>query len=97
MKIGYISEHRLEPNRKQFTLREAPYTRKISDRGDKVFSKILAFPFDYSEVENNTKMLNGLILINEPFFLDKELKARVKRWIEWANSVDPSEYDPFVK
>ena len=100
MKIGYISVRDLENNKKKFTFYEGSYTRRISSRGDRIFSKLLAFPFDYAEVEDNTNMLkekNSLILVGEPFFLDDGLKERVTRWVEWANNADPSEYDPFAK
>ena len=100
MKIGYISVRNLERNKKKFTFLEAPYTRRISSRGDRIFSKLLAFPFDYSDIESTTKIFkenNSLILVGEPFFLDDELKERVTRWVEWANNADPSEYDPFAK
>lgn len=38
-----------------------------------------------------------IILTREPFLLDDELKERVTKWVDWANKVDPSEYDPFAK
>ena len=35
------------------------------------------------------------ICAREPFLLDDELRKKVTKWVEWANNVDPSEYDPF--
>ena len=50
-------------------------------------------------VENANFMRNNpqLILVQEPFLLDDELKEKVTKWVEWANKADPSEYDPFAK
>ena len=52
MKIGYIRRNNLEynPHLEKFTFREATFTRRISSRGDKVYSKMLCYPVDY-EVE----------------------------------------------
>ena len=102
MKLGYIVVYDLElnPNRtEKFKFREATCTRKINTRGDKVYSKMLAYPVDYEEVLDNAKMMkenDSLILVREPFLLDDELKEKVTRWVEWANTADPKEYDPFA-
>ena len=53
---------------------------------------------DYEEIVDNANIMKEsprLILISEPFLLDDELRERVVRWVKWANSVDPKEYDPF--
>ena len=102
MKLGYIVVYDLElnPNRtKKFKFREVTCTRKINTRGDKVYSKMLMHPVDYEEVLDNAKMMkenDRLILVREPFLLDDELKEKVTRWVEWANTADPKEYDPFA-
>lgn len=99
--IGYIARHGDRKTGYRFKFYEAPYTRKITSRSDKVYSKIL-YPQDYDIVKDNTEIMKGdgilgkgVILITEPFFLDDELRKKVTEWVEWANSVDPSEYDPF--
>lgn len=103
MKIGYIQKYDLELNPhliERFKFREATFTRKISSRGDKVYSKMLQFPIDYEEIVNNAEIMkknNNLILVQEPFLLDDELKEKVVNWVEWANQAAPSEYDPFAK
>lgn len=103
MKIGYIQKYDLELNphlTERFKFREATFTRKISSRGDKVYSKMLQFPIDYEEIVDNTEIMkknNNLILVCEPFLLDDELKEKVVNWVEWANQAAPSEYDPFAK
>ena len=38
---------------------------------------------------------SNIILVQEPFLLDDELREKVTKWVEWANNVDPKEYDPF--
>lgn len=101
MKIGYIAENNqeLNPGRERFQFREATFTRRISSRGDRVYSKMLAFPVDYEEVVDNANMMkknDSLILVREPFLLDDELREKVTKWVEWANKADPSEYDPFA-
>ena len=101
MKIGYIAENNQELNhgRERFQFREATFTRRISSRGDRVYSKMLAFPVDYEEVVDNANMMkknDSLILVREPFLLDDELREKVTKWVEWANKADPSEYDPFA-
>lgn len=101
MKIGYIRRNNLELNphlTERFTFREATCTRKINTRGDKIYSKMLAYPIDYEEILDNTnwmKETTDLILVQEPFLLDDELKKRVVRWVEWANNADPKEYELF--
>lgn len=101
MKIGYIAENNQELNhgRERFQFREATFTRRISSRGDRVYSKMLAFPVDYEEVVDNANIMkknDSLILVREPFLLDDELREKVTKWVEWANKADPSEYDPFA-
>ena len=103
MKIGYIQKYDLKLNphlTERFEFREATFTRKISNRGDKVYSKMLQFPIEYEEIVDNAKIMkenNNLILVCEPFLLDDELKERVTDWVEWANKADESEYNPFAK
>lgn len=101
MKIGYIRRNFLEPNpnsTERFKFMEATCTRRISNRGDRISSKMLAYSIDYKEIEDNTNMMrkDGLILVCEPFFLDDELREKAIRWVEWANNADPKEYDPFA-
>lgn len=103
MKIGYIVKHNLDLNphlTERFSFREATFTRRISSRGDRVYSKMLLFPVDYEEIVDNANIMKKnpqLILVSEPFLLDDELKEKVTKWVEWANKVDPCEYDPFAK
>ena len=102
MKIGYIRRNNLELNphlTEKFKFIEATFTRRISSKGDKVYSKMLAYPIDYEEIVDNANMMKGdstLILVSEPFLLDDELKEKVVKWVEWANNADPKEYDPFA-
>ena len=103
MKIGYIVKYDLTLNThltERFKFREATFTRRISSHGDRVYSKMLQFPIDYEEIVDNADIMKknpNLILVQEPFLLDDELREKVTRWVEWANKVDPSEYDPFAK
>ena len=103
MKIGYIVKHNLDLNphlTERFLFREATFTRRISSRGDRVYSKMLLFPVDYEEIVDNANIMKKnpqLILVQEPFLLDDELKEKVTKWVEWANKADPSEYDLFAK
>ena len=102
MKIGYIQEYDLEMNphlTEKFKFIEATFTRRISSRGDRVYSKMLMFPVDYEEIVDNANMMknnSSLILVREPFLLDDELREKVTKWVEWANHADPKEYDPFA-
>lgn len=101
MEIGYITEYDLETNphlTEKFKFREATFTRRISSRGDRVYSKMLRFPVDYEEIVSNADIMKEnpkVILVNEPFLLDDELRDKVIRWVAWANNVDQKEYDPF--
>lgn len=102
MKIGYIQRYDLKFNphlTERFKFREASATRTINSKGDKIRSKMLAFPVDYEEIASNTKIMKerGLILVCEPFLLDDELRKKALRWVEWANNTNPKEYDPFCK
>lgn len=99
MRIGYIRRHDtdLNPHIEKFAFKECLFTRRISSKGDRVYSKMF-FPLDYEEIVDNAKMMkdkSSLILVQEPFLLDDELREKVTRWVEWANKADPSEYDPF--
>ena len=102
MKLGYIRKHNLELNphlTEKFTFKECTFTRRISSKGDRVYCKLL-YPIDYEDLVFNTELMkenDGLILVNEPFLLDEELKAKAIRWVEWANRANPEEYDPFAK
>ena len=100
MKIGYIRKNNVElnPNKPKFEFKEATFTRRISSRGDRVYSKMLCYPVDYEDIVDTANMMkgsSGLILTQEPFLLDDELKEKCLRWIEWANRVDEREYSFF--
>ena len=103
MKIGYIMVSNLDMNphlTEKFKFREATFTRRITSKGDRVYSKMLQFPVDYEEIVDNANIMKKnpqIILTREPFLLDDELKEKVTKWVEWANKADPSEYDPFAK
>lgn len=103
MKIGYIQKYDLKLNphlTEKFKFREATFTRKISSRGDKVYSKMLQFPIEYEEIVDNAEIMkkhNNLILVGEPFLLDDELKEKAVNWVEWVNKAEPIEYDPFAR
>lgn len=102
MKIGYIRRNNLElnPNAKKFEFKEASFTRRISSKSDRVYSKMLLYPIDYEEIVDNANMMkhnSGIIVVNEPFLLDDELREKAMRWVEWANETDPREYDLFAK
>lgn len=101
-KIGYIVQYDLKLNphlTEKFRFREASFTRTINSRGDKIRSKMLLFPVDYEDVADNAatmKQYPNVILVNEPFLLDDELRDKCTKWVEWANTADPAEYDPFA-
>ena len=103
LKIGYIQEINLDLNphiKERFRFKEATFTRRISSRGDRVYSKMLVFPVDYEEIVDNANVMkknSSVILVREPFLLDNELREKAKKWVEWANKADPSEYDPFAR
>lgn len=98
IKIGYIARYDLELNphlTEKFEFKEATFTRRISSRGDRVYSKMLAYPVDYEEIVDTANMMKGdskLIIVQEPFLLDDELKEKCLRWVKWANKVDEKEY-----
>lgn len=101
MKIGYIQKYNLELNphlTEKFKFKETTYTRRISNKSDRIYSKMFR-PLDYEDVECNTKMMkkDGLVIVSEPFFLDDVLREKAIRWVEWANNADPAEYDFFAK
>ena len=102
MKIGYIQEYNLEMNPhliEKFKFVEDTFTRRISSRSDRVYSKKFN-PLDYEEIVDNANMMRenpGIILVQEPFLLDDELREKAIRWVEWANKADPKEYDPFYE
>lgn len=101
MKIGYIRRNNLELNpqlKEKFTFKECTFTRRISSKGDRVYSKLF-YPLDYEEIVENANMMkgkSGLIMVDSPFLLDDELREKVVKWVEWANKADPKEYDFFA-
>ena len=102
MKIGYIAEYDLKLNphlTERFKFKEAAFTRRISSRGDRVYSKMLASPVDYEDIVFTAERMRDpkIIIVREPFLLDDALREKCLRWVEWANKADPSEYDPFAK
>ena len=103
MKIGYIRKNNLELNphlTEKFKFMEARFTRRISSRGDRVYSKMLMFPVDYEEIVGTANMMKkneSLIIVSEPFLLDDELREKVIKWVEWANKADPIEYDLWAR
>ena len=102
MKIGYIQQYDLSRNphlTERFKFVEDTFTRKISSHSDRVYSKRF-YPLDYEDIVDNANMMKknpSLILVQEPFLLDDELRDKVTQWVAWANQADPSEYDPFAK
>lgn len=101
MKIGYIKKYSDPCNIKndRFGFIECSCTRRISSKSDRVYSKRF-MPHDYEEIVDNANIMRknpGIILVQEVFLLDDELREKATRWVEWANQVDPSEYDPFAK
>ena len=103
MKLGYIREIDLKLNphmTEKFKFREATFTRRITSRADRVYSKLLSYPIDYEEIVSNANIMKNnskIILVSEPFLLDDELRERAIKWVEWANKADESEYNPFAK
>lgn len=102
MKIGYIVKNNLELNphlTQRFEFKESTFTRTINNRGDKIRSKMLIHSYDYEEIVDNANMMKGdsrLILVQEPFLLDDDLREKCLKWVDWANKADPKEYDPFA-
>lgn len=103
LKVGYIRENNLELNphlTERFKFIESSFTRRITSRSDRIYAKIFACPIDYEEIVDNARIMKDndtVILVREPFLLDDELREKVIKWVEWANKVHPSKYDPFAK
>lgn len=80
MKVGYIVRYDLTLNphlTERFKFREATFTRKITSRGDRVYSKMLLYPVDYEEIVDNAEIMKknpSLILVCEPFFLISQVR-----------------------
>lgn len=102
MKIGYIKRNNLELNphlTEKFKFLETTFTRKITSRSDRVYSKLF-MPLEYEEIVENANIMknhSGIMLVQEPFLLDDDLREKALKWVEWANKADPSEYDPFAR
>ena len=94
-KLGYIAKYDLKLNphlTEPFVFKEASFTRRISSKGDRVYSKLL-YPVDYEEIVENANFMRNnpqLIIVQEPLLLDDELKEKFTKWVEWANKADPS-------
>lgn len=101
IKIGCIIKYSdpCDTRHNSFRFVECSCTRRISSKSDRVYSKRF-MPLDYEEIVDNANIMKknpGIILAQEPFLLDDELREKVVKWVEWANKADPSEYDPFAK
>ena len=102
MKIGYIRRNNLELNphlTEKFKFIESTCVRRISSKSDRVYSKKFR-PLDYEEIVDNAEWMKGdsrIILVDEPFLLNDELRDKCVKWVEWANKASPEEYDPFAK
>lgn len=98
MRIGYIQRiGNQSPDKFRFI--EAAFTRRISERSDRCYSKTFG-PLDFEEVRDNARLMRKsphVVLVEEPFLLDEELRGKAVRWVDWANNVEPSEYDPFAQ
>lgn len=96
MNIGYIMRSSSKDTLR-FRLMEAPFTRRISSKGDRIYSKILYGGMNYEEIVSNAEIMKNyhVILIQEPFLLDDELRGKVTRWVDWANKADPKVCDAF--
>lgn len=67
---------------------------------EKITKSVSYFTPRMSRVDRWDKVVmkeKGLIVVCEPFFVDDELREKVTKWVEWANSVDQKEYDPFAE
>lgn len=101
MKIGCIQKYSDPCHIKadKFRFIECSCTRRISSKSDRVYSKRF-IPLDYDEIVDNANIMRKnqkIILVQEAFLLDDELREKAVKWVEWANQADPSEYDPFAK
>ena len=59
MKIGFICKYDLSSNpqlTERFKFKECTFTRRISSKSDKVYSKGF-YPLDYSEIVENAQMM----------------------------------------
>lgn len=95
MKVGYIYKRTDENGKENFKYREANATRRIGVKADTVKVPFLYGTTPYEEIESNTRIMNGIILVTEPFFTNEETKDRAERWCEWANSCEHREYSFF--
>ena len=97
MKVGYISRRRSEDGKETFVYREANGTRRIGVKSDTVKVKFLYGTYPYDELVSNTKIFEDstIILVGEPFITNDELKERLEKWCEWANSCKNREYSFF--
>lgn len=67
---------------------KAPYTRIISDSGDKIKTKLFRIKYDYNDVYDNTMMAEvGVYWFGLPFFLDDALEAKTIKFVEHENAL----------
>ena len=92
--IAYIQKFQVLENRtwrRKWELVESKVSRmSLCKDGVHVYTKRF-YPLDDEELRSNTNFmreLNGLILVQEPFVLDDELRERCERWVDWMNA-DP--------
>lgn len=87
--LGYVSRsQKFGETTWRWRLVEAKVRRlAICKDGVHVYTKEFC-PLDDDEIKGNTKIMNertSLILVQEPFVLNDETRARVERWVAWMN------------
>ena len=81
--IGYISKR----NDTWKLIEDRINAVRLTKNGTRLYFKNFR-PLDYNDVIHNTEWLTGnnkIMLVQEPLLLTDELRARVEKWIEWAN------------
>ena len=95
MRVGYISKRvDIETGKETFKYIEGNATRRIGVRTDTIKVKFLYGTIPYEEVLSNTEILSDtrIMIVQEPFFTNDEMKERAQKWCDWANSCENREY-----
>ena len=67
MKIGYIKRNNLELNphlNEKFKFLETTFTRKITSRSDRVYSKLF-MPLEYEEIVENANIMKNFLTVQK--------------------------------
>lgn len=86
--LGCIKTNSNPHSPDRFVFEKSPCARCATDKRDIVYTNASVKPINYCLLVENANMMKDnkeLILVDEPFLLDDELKLRAEKWVRDQN------------